>query len=505
MQPLAVSAVDLASDDDPLRYGAVRLFIERARAAEPHFVPDRRLIPTIAAICRRLDGIPLAIELAAARAPALGMEVLAARLDDRFRVLAGGRRTAPLRHQALRATLDWSYELLAEPERVILRRLAVFTGPFNLEAAAAVAVSPELAAPEVIDGLTSLIAKSLVVANTREATANYRLLDTTRAYALEKLGQSGERERVARRHAEYHHDLFERAENEWKDRPTAEWIGEYGWLLDNLRAALDWAFSAGGDASLGVALTAAAVPLWMLLSLVDECRRRVERALAALETETNRHPHREMRLHAAMGEALTYTRGATPEYEAAWTKALELAESLDDAEYQLRSLWGLWSFHLTTGRHRIALEMARRFCAVAENWPDPQDRLFGERMIGAAQHHLGDQPSARRHLEERVTHYGPIYHSRMSFASRPISDAFRPISEYPHGRSSRGSCGSRDFRIRRCARPKRTLQKRRRLATHCHCILPSSWRHARSRCWSAIWMRRNITWGCCSSIRQGMH
>src|SRR5580704_13064263 len=119
VQPLAVPAVDLAADDDLLRYGAVRLFIERARAAEPHFAPDRRLMAMIVAICRRLDGIPLAIELAAARASALGIEALAARLDDRFRLLTGGRRTAPLRHQALRATLDWSYELFVEPEGVV--------------------------------------------------------------------------------------------------------------------------------------------------------------------------------------------------------------------------------------------------------------------------------------------------------------------------------------------------------------------------------------------------
>jgi DNA-binding winged helix-turn-helix (wHTH) protein len=126
VQPLAVPSVDVAADDDPLRYGAVWLFTERARAAEPHFAPDRRLMAMIAAICRRLDGIPLAIELAAARAAALGIEALAARLDDRFRLLTGGRRMALPRHQALRATLDWSHELLAEPERVLLRRLAIF-------------------------------------------------------------------------------------------------------------------------------------------------------------------------------------------------------------------------------------------------------------------------------------------------------------------------------------------------------------------------------------------
>ena len=132
--PLAVPAADAQDDEDLLRYGAVRLFTERARAVEPHFVPDRRLTTVIAAICRRLDGIPLAIELAAARTSALGIEALAARLDDRFQLLTGGRRPALPRQQTLRATLDWSYGLLADPERVLLRRLAIFAGPFSLDA-----------------------------------------------------------------------------------------------------------------------------------------------------------------------------------------------------------------------------------------------------------------------------------------------------------------------------------------------------------------------------------
>jgi len=293
VQPLAVPAVDVAADDDPLRYGAVRLFIERARAAEPHFAPDRRLIAIIAAICRRLDGVPLAIELAAARTAALGIEALAARLDDRFRLLTGGRRTAPPRHQALRATLDWSYALLAEPEGVLLRRLAIFAGPFSLEAAAAVAASPELSALDVIEGLTSLVAKSLVAAEVEGPVARYRLLDTTRAYALEKLEESGERDQQARRHAEYYRNLFERSEVEWETRPTVAWLDDYGWCIDNLRAALDRSFSPNGDASIGVALTAAALPLWMHLSLLDECRGRVERALTAPGTGASRDARRE--------------------------------------------------------------------------------------------------------------------------------------------------------------------------------------------------------------------
>jgi predicted ATPase/DNA-binding winged helix-turn-helix (wHTH) protein len=191
--PLAVPAGDAEDEDDPLQYGAVRLFVERARAAEPHFAPHQRRVAMIAAICRRLDGIPLAIELAAARVVALGIEEVAARLDDRFQLLTGGRRTALPRHQTLRGTLDWSHELLPEPERVLLSRLAVFAGVFSLEAAGAVVASAEVTPSEVVEGLANLVAKSLVAAEVDGTVARYRLLDTTRAYALEKLGESGER------------------------------------------------------------------------------------------------------------------------------------------------------------------------------------------------------------------------------------------------------------------------------------------------------------------------
>jgi predicted ATPase/DNA-binding winged helix-turn-helix (wHTH) protein len=409
--PLRVPPLDVEDKSEPLEYGAARLFVERARADDPLFMPHGKQISMLGELCRRLDGIPLAIELAAARVAALGIEELNVRLDERFNLLTGGRRTAFPRHQTMRATLDWSHGLLAESECAVLRRLAIFAGPFDLEAASAVVASPDLVRSASIEGLLSLVRKSLVASEGRDTIARYRLLDTTRAYALEKLDESGERERVARRHAEYYRDVFERAEAEWQVRTNAEWIAEYGWQIDNLRAALDWAFSANGDASLGMALTAAGVPLWMLVPLVDECRRRVARALAALDSDANCHPRLEMRLHAAMGEALRHATGATPEHEAAWTKALELAVSLDDVECQLRSLWGLWSSHLTGGRHRIALELAQRFCALARNGPDPQDRVFGEQMIGAALHHLGDQATARRHLEEGLTQYGLADHT----------------------------------------------------------------------------------------------
>jgi predicted ATPase/DNA-binding winged helix-turn-helix (wHTH) protein len=411
--PLAVPAKDAEDADDLLHYGGVRLFVERLHAAEPHFAPDQRIAAMIAAICRRLDGIPLAIELAAARAAMLGVEEVATHLDDRFRILTGGRRTALPRHQTLRATLDWSYELLSEPERVLLRRLAVFAGVFRLEAASAVVASPEIAPAEVVDGIANLVAKSLVtVVAAGRTVARYRLLDTMRAYALEKLAESGECQWLARRHAKHCWDLIERAEVEWETRPTAAWPAEYAAEIDNLRAALDWAFSPDGDAQIGVALTAAAVPAWMQLSLLEECRGRVEQALAALATVAERDARQEMKLLAALGASRLYTRGGVPEVASAWTKALGLAESLGDPEYQKRCLWGLWSFHVNGVDYRTALSLARRFASLAATSPDPNDRFVGERMIGISYYNLGEQQSARRHIARALPEAAPPDHER---------------------------------------------------------------------------------------------
>jgi predicted ATPase/DNA-binding winged helix-turn-helix (wHTH) protein len=298
--PLAVPA-EGTEDIDFQRYGAVQLFVARVRATEPHFAPAQPIAPAIAAICRRLDGIALAIELAAARAAALGVEVVATHLDDRFRLLTGGHRTAHLRHQTLRATLDWSYELLSEAERVVLRHLSIFAGSFTLEAAAAIAASAELAALDVINAVANLVAKSLVVANVGDTVVRYRLLETTRAYGLEKLTEGSELENIARRHAEHCRDLLERAETELETKSRDEWLAAYHPWIDNIRAALDWGFSPGGDASIGVAVTAAAVPLWIHLSLLKECRGRVERALASLMSGSSGDLRRTMKLYAALG------------------------------------------------------------------------------------------------------------------------------------------------------------------------------------------------------------
>jgi len=400
--PLAVPTEDSLDGEDPLRYGAVRLFIERARAVSPHFSPDARVAIAIAGICRRLDGIPLAIELAASRAATLGIEELAARLDHRFELLTGGRRTALPRQRTLRATLDWSYELLPEAERAVLRRLAIFSGGFGLDAANAITATTEGGASDVVDSLGNLVAKSLVARDIGSVPIHYRLLDTMRAYALEKLTESGEFEIAARRHAEYFRDLLERAEPEQAMRPTAEWIAAYGQGINDVRAALDWAFSPTGELAVGVALTLAAVPLWLQLSLVQECRGRVERALASLVPEVGRSAGHEMKLYAALGASLLLSKGPMPQTEGVWDKALEIAESLCDTEYQLRALCGLWVCRLNRGEFRVALTLAQRFYSLAQDRGDRADLPIGDRIIGTSLHYWGDQTKARHHIERML-------------------------------------------------------------------------------------------------------
>lgn len=387
-----------------LRHSALQLFVSRVQAVDAGFSPDARTAAMIAAVCRRLDGIPLAIELAAARTMTLGVEGVAARLDDRFHLLTGGRRTALPRHQTLRATLDWSYELLAESDRAVLRRLAIFAGVFPMEAANMLGDERAgLATEDTVNAVERLVTKSLVCVFCTGAEVRYRLLETTRSYALEKLGQGSEFECVARRHAEFCRALFERAQAEHWRRPIAKWLEDYRPWIDDLRSALDWAFSPNGDATIGVALTVAAVPLWMHLSLMDECRARLERALAT--PDECRNARCNMQLLAALGGAVVNSNRPGPEKLALFTQALRIAESLDDTDYRLRALWGLWCDRLNSGVFGAALAVARDFRNVAENSVDPVDRRIGDRMIGFTLNFLGDQSGARLHLDRMLRGY----------------------------------------------------------------------------------------------------
>jgi predicted ATPase len=401
VQPLDVPSEDALTLEEVLQTGAAKLFVMRAQAAQPRFQLNQAVAAGLGAICRRLDGMPLAIEFAAARASVLGVDEVALRLGNRFRLLTGGSRTALPRHQTLRATLDWSYELLAEADRQALCHLAVFAGDFTLEAAAAILSDAGVTSSDVLERVACLVEKSLLSVRTSDAVAYYRMLETTRAYALERLGECGELEQFARRHAQYHLDVLRCATAEWRVRPITEWSSRYCRLIDDARAALDWAFSASGDLAIGAELTVAVVPLWIQLSLLQEWAKRVERALRVVASSARGDPRQEMQLRAALGAALTHTKGCEPEGDAAWRKALAIAEELEDREYQLAALFGLFKRSVITPECSEAHSLAQRFCSLAASW-DQSALNWGHVMMSYLLLVMGDQSGAHRHFDSII-------------------------------------------------------------------------------------------------------
>ena len=323
LQPLSLP--DSRSNDRLLRSEAVQLFVERVRQQLPGFEPTPDRVPAIAGICVHLDGIPLALELAAARARSLSVEQINARLADRFRLLTTGARTALPRQQTLRATLDWSYDLLCEDERVVLRRLAIFPGSFTVEAASAVASDERIDRHAVVDLLSQLVSRSLIIADTGAETTRYRLLETTRAYALEKLDESGETAPIQRRHADFFADFFDPALDDRLDNPTAAWRAKYLPELDNVRLALDWALRDSGDPELGIALAGSSGELWGMLGLFGEGVQRLQTAIDCTNPATRESA--QARLWLWFGRLVDETPAqARPAFE----RAAELYRRADD-------------------------------------------------------------------------------------------------------------------------------------------------------------------------------
>ena len=239
--------------------------------------------------------------------------------------------------------------------------------------------------------MVNLVGKSLVTPEVGGSGLRYRLLETTRAYAFEKLAESGESEGIARCHAEYFRDLFQRAASESQTRPAGDWLAAYGLDIDNVRTALEWTSSPGGDRAISVALTVACVPLWMQLSLLGECLARVEKALAALDRDAAEEPRTEMLLRAALGMSMMYTRGPVDETISTWARVLELAEAMDDVEYQLRALYGIWLYRILICEYRSALALAQQLQRVAGRHATKTDLATADRMMASSLHYLGDQ------------------------------------------------------------------------------------------------------------------
>jgi predicted ATPase/DNA-binding winged helix-turn-helix (wHTH) protein len=280
--PLTVPA-GKASAQEAAEHGAVALFVARARAVDRRFEINEKSVAAVVEVCAQLDGIPLAIELAAARLPVLGLPALITMLDKRLRLLSSGSRAAPARQQTMLATFDWSYGLLSEIEKVVFRQLGIFAGGFTLEAVRCVVRSAMWDQWDVVDALGGLVEKSMVVVEGDESP-RYRLLETGRAYALEKLSEGRETGDLERRHAAYFRQFFDLAYEAWLTSTDAEWRVRTDPELDNLRAALNWSLGPGNDVVTGIAIASASLPVWLHRDshFRAEGRRHVRAAVAHL-------------------------------------------------------------------------------------------------------------------------------------------------------------------------------------------------------------------------------
>ena len=388
---------------EALTFPAVRLFVDRATSHGSGFEFDDDEAPLVTDICRQLDGNALAIELAAGRVAAFGTRGIAELLNNRFRLLTGGRRTALPRHQTLSATIDWSYEALSEAEQTVLRRLGVFAGGFTIESVIAIMSDVSGIDIEIPEQLANLIAKSLVAVEALGKVARYRLLDSTRAYALMKLSQRGEFDGVVRRLAEYLCEVLRQSYGDVEIISSDEWLGHYSRHINNVRMVLDWAYSSQGDREVGLAVTVAAIPLWYQLSLVDECLSGVKRALLSIGPGAGRdaQARQVMQLYRALGLSQAFKVGFAPQAPAAFAKALEIAEDLDDVEAQSEALWGLWLCLIGMGEYRTSLEVAKRFMTLATNG---LDRFIGDRMTSMTLFSMGDFRGARSHADRMLAH-----------------------------------------------------------------------------------------------------
>jgi predicted ATPase/class 3 adenylate cyclase len=336
---------------------STRLFVDRATAAQPSFRATLANAPAIADICRRLDGIPLAIELASARVSALPVEKIAARLSDRFRLLTGGDQTALPRQQTLRALIDWSHDLLTEPERALLRRLSVFAGGWTLEAAEAVCAGGDIDEPDVLDLLTHLVDKSLVAMDADGS--RYRLVETVREYAHEKLDASGEADSVRTSHLRHFLELAEAARPELGGPEQARWLARLDLERENLLAAHAWADREEGSAERGLRLAYALGSYWF----------------------TRGQPALGLRLSS---EALA-RRGAQERSVA-----------------RCRTLFDAGQHYCFTGRYEEAQGPLEESLAIARELEDPKYVARVLQPLGMAAFGRGDRNTARAHMKEAV-------------------------------------------------------------------------------------------------------
>ena len=380
-------------------YPAVELFEERAAFALGGYQINDTDAPHVAEICRRLDGIALAIELAVGGLAALGVQGLASSLRDCFPILAKGRRTALPRHQTLRATLDWSYRLLSPEDQAALRCLSVFSGSFTLEDAVSV-MDPAICFGKADDRLMSLLDKSLVAARAEEGMFRYRLLDTTRTYAQEKLEEGGEANPQRRRHAQRILQLCLATTREEQSQSSLRKV------IADIRVALHWSLARGGDLTLGVDLASAATPVFLRLCLLKEHKKYLDLALDHISASANTAPisaaalRSEMALRTAIG--LSLSDREDPDTAASEVQLLEargIARKIGDTTHELSTLWTLYGIAGNSGSYRKELVYAKMYDATARASLDVMAKIRRHRILARSFCDLGRYAQARESFE----------------------------------------------------------------------------------------------------------
>jgi predicted ATPase/DNA-binding winged helix-turn-helix (wHTH) protein len=393
-----------------ITYPAVQLFVQRAEAGWNGFVFDDTAAPIVARICRRVDGIPLAIELVAARVYVHGLAETEKLLESRAQLYWRGRRTAPKRHQTLAAMIDWTYSLLSEPKQVLFRRLGVFSGSFGLQAIHPIVEGEMSQDSELEEHFSALISKSLVLRDLSRPSTRFQLLDTTRAYALEKLIEHSELGEMQARHASFYGNLFgasiDADDGEFEEVQQEKFCDE----VNQIRSALEWAFSESGNKSLGIILAAASARRFMKLFLINECHTWARRALNCFD-ENVHSAHANMRLQSAFAMSSLQLQGNLVDLQPAMLKALEVAEGQANLWEQLWLLGGLHVFQMQQSNVHGALQFAKQAGEIAEKLAVPLATSLAEWILGACLHIIGQFRESDRYFIHAKEIPPPIFFS----------------------------------------------------------------------------------------------
>ena len=400
---------------------AVQLFVARAQAIVPSFELTADNADGVARICARLEGIPLALELAAARVSVLAIEEILERLDDSFQLLSGGSRVAPTRHQTLRAALAWSDELLTEEERIVFRRLAVFVGEFQLEAAEMICAGPGTPSEAILDFVSGLVSKSLVVTGRGEQRSRFRLLEPVRQYALELLNRRGEATDVRARHLAFYLDLAERAAAEFRGPEHGQWRHRLEREQGNLRAALDWSRETNPTLELRFALALA--PFWEVHGQMHESLRRLRGALERNE----KTDHLQLRMHAlaVIGRQTYYVEQITGKADSEAIRfsreALDLARELDDNPAIAEALGDLGMFYRERADYARAIDHFEPALAILRDIGDEPGAMRTQIQLGMSIYRAGqgtnDRARAIAMLEaslDRLVEFGDLRFAGMA-------------------------------------------------------------------------------------------